>query len=130
MLAKSTKMIYEVYNSLVLAGDQGEKALQRGLVDILVKEATPIGRSYMIVIEVKNRAGSINDLSQLAGYRAELGDECAATLLAARKFTERMKQEARKSGIGLIRWDLNLVGSKALNYEGLENVFTFSLIEL
>jgi len=98
----------------------GEKALQRGLVDILVKEATPIGRSNKVVIEVKNRIATFRDLTQLSDYRAELGSECVATLLAARKFSDELSKKARELVMGLITCDMDWRGSNALSYAELE----------
>jgi hypothetical protein len=61
----------------------GEKALSVGNVDILIKEAVPIGISRKIVIEVKRRRASVKDVEQLKAYVSEMGDEVVAGVLLA-----------------------------------------------
>ncbi len=66
-----------------------EKALPEGHVDILIKEAIPIGVSRKIVIEVKLGKASENDFKQLKYYVSELGNECLRGVLIARDFAKR-----------------------------------------
>lgn len=63
-----------------------EKALPEGHVDILIKEATPIGRSKKIILEVKASKAQAKDVAQLEKYVNELGTECIAGILISREF--------------------------------------------
>jgi hypothetical protein len=68
----------------------GEKAFPEGHVDILIKEAMPQGRSRMSIIEVKTGAASKGDVAQLQGYMRELGPECLAGVLIAKKIPKSL----------------------------------------
>lgn len=67
----------------------GEKALPEGHIDILIKEAIPIGSSRKIIIEVKTGKASEKDFKQLENYLKELGDECLKGVLVARDFSKK-----------------------------------------
>lgn len=68
----------------------GELALPEGQVDILVKEATPIGVTTKIAVEVKLGAASVKDIDQLANYVVAVGPECRAGVLIAREASPRV----------------------------------------
>ncbi|MFQ6074890.1 MAG: hypothetical protein ACE5Z5_01975 [Candidatus Bathyarchaeia archaeon] len=68
----------------------GEKALPEGHIDIIIKEAIPIGTSKKIILEVKTSRGSERDLNQLSEYVKELGDECIAGVLIAKVFSRKV----------------------------------------
>ncbi|RLG57394.1 MAG: hypothetical protein DRN83_02005, partial [Hadesarchaea archaeon] len=51
----------------------GEKALPRGYVDIIIKEAEPVGEIKQIIIEVKLGRASKDDITQLEHYVEEIG---------------------------------------------------------
>jgi hypothetical protein len=72
----------------------GEKALAEGHIDIMVKEAIPIGLARKIVIEVKTGIAKLQDINQISNYLDELGDECLAGVLIAKGFSKKVLQEA------------------------------------
>lgn len=82
----------------------GEKAFPEGHVDILVKEATPIGVSRKMIIEVKTGAGTKKDLGQLRSYAEEIGNECIAAILIARSFSPVMVKTAKDKQIKLVTY--------------------------
>ena len=63
-----------------------ERALTQGLIDILLKESTPIGTSKQIVIEIKTKKASIKDLEQVEAYVKEIGADCIGGILIAKDF--------------------------------------------
>jgi len=77
----------------------GEKALPEGHVDIFIKDTQPIGISRKIIVEVKTPAASIEDIIQLKDYMRELGAECMAAALIAKKYSKKVLQKARDEGI-------------------------------
>ena len=91
----------------------GEKALAEGHIDILVKEATPIGLSRKIIIEVKTGLAKLQDISQLSMYLDEMGDECVAGVLIARDFSRKILQEARMQGIATLEYKLDIMDGDA-----------------
>jgi len=93
----------------------GEKALAEGHIDILIKEATPIGLARKIIIEVKTGAAKLQDISQLNKYMDEIGDECLAGVLIAKEFSRKTLQEAKKQKIITSKYDLSIVESGATN---------------
>jgi RecB family endonuclease NucS len=82
----------------------GEKAFPEGHVDILVKEATPIGVTRKIIIEVKTSAATRQDLNQLKTYTEEIGDECIAAVLIARDFSPSIIKMAKDKQIKLVSY--------------------------
>jgi len=70
-----------------------EKALPQGHVDILIKEAVPIGIAKKIVVEVKLGRANKASIEQLRSYMAELGEECVAGVLIAENVPKRIKEE-------------------------------------
>jgi hypothetical protein len=74
----------------------GEKALMEGHIDILIKDAIPIGKARKIVIEVKPGRTTIADVSQVVDYLKELGSEAIAGVLVAKIFSKRTLTEAKK----------------------------------
>jgi hypothetical protein len=85
----------------------GEKALPEGHIDLLIKEANPIGLARKIVIEVKTGLAKIQDINQLKMYQNEMGSECLAGVLIARGFSRRVLQEARAQGVKTVEYGLN-----------------------
>ena len=67
-----------------------EKALPRGYVDLLVKDANPIGKSRIIVIEVKLNTVLRKDAEKLRAYMEEIGEECVAGVMIAEKIPKRI----------------------------------------
>ena len=84
----------------------GEKALSRGHVDVLIKEAVSVGISRCIAIEVKRNVAEVKDVEQTARYRDELGAECAGVILAAPKFRRAAVVAAEEAGVALVHWTL------------------------
>ncbi len=84
----------------------GEKAFPEGHVDILIKEATPMGMGRKIVVEVKTGKATGADVRQLRLYMNRLGEECAGGVLVAREFGERMIKAATGQGIACVRYSL------------------------
>jgi hypothetical protein len=67
----------------------GEKALPEGHIDILIKEATPMGTSKKIIVEVKTGKASEKNFEQLKDYINELGEECIRGVLIAKDFSKK-----------------------------------------
>ena len=87
----------------------GEKALPEGHIDILIKEAVPIGISRKVIVEVKIGKGSERDLEQLEKYVDELGGEVAAGVLVARDFPGGMAQKLqmrRNQTLKVVKYNL------------------------
>lgn len=97
----------------------GEKALPEGHLDILIKEAIPMGDSKNIVIEVKARDAAVKDISQLSNYRRELGPECLAAIIIAKRFPTKMSTKAKAQNIFLGEFDIQWNDSKALSFSQL-----------
>jgi len=91
----------------------GEKALAEGHIDILIKEATPMGLARKIIIEVKTGMARVQDVSQLSMYLDEMGNECLAGVLVARYFSGKVLQEAKGQGISTFEYELGIVESGA-----------------
>jgi hypothetical protein len=88
----------------------GEKAFPEGHVDILIKEATPVGITRKIIIEVKTGAGTRRDLNQLKTYTEEIGDECNAAILIAKGFSSSIIKMAKDKQIKLASYTLKQLG--------------------
>lgn len=85
----------------------GEKAFPEGLIDILIKEAVPMGIARKIIIEVKASAAKEQDLVQLKSYRDEIAEECVGIVPIAKKFSSPVIKRARGEQIKLIRYTFN-----------------------
>ncbi len=59
----------------------GEKAIPEGLIDLLLKDASPAGRSKEFVIEVKRKKATRANLAQLEDYLTILGPNCDGGVL-------------------------------------------------
>ena len=77
----------------------GEKALAEGHIDILIKEAIPIGLA------------KLQDVSQLGMYLDEMGSECLAGVLIAKDFSRKVLQEAKRQGISTFAYKLGIIES-------------------
>lgn len=87
----------------------GEKALAEGHIDIMIKEAVPIGLARKIIIEVKTGLAKVQDISQLSTYLDEMGSECLAGVIIARDFPKRTLQEAVRRGISTFAYKLGIM---------------------
>lgn len=98
----------------------GEKALPEGHIDILVKEAIPIGISRKVILEVKRGRGSKRDLEQLKNYLYELGSEAIGGVLIAREFPRRIASKLRMQKNG----NLNVVKYNIKDF-AMDESYTF-----
>jgi len=89
----------------------GEKALAEGHIDIIIKEAVPMGLARKIIIEVKTGLAKVQDISQLSMYLDEMGNECLAGVLLARDFSKKILQEAKRQGITTFEYKLGEIES-------------------
>ncbi|TET18241.1 MAG: hypothetical protein E3J75_00640 [Dehalococcoidia bacterium] len=87
----------------------GEKALAEGHIDILIKEAIPIGLARKIIIEVKTGLAKLQDISQLSMYLDEMGNECLAGVLIARDFSRKILQEAKRQRISTFEYKVDII---------------------
>jgi hypothetical protein len=76
-----------------------EKALPEGHIDILIKDAIPVGYSRKIIVEVKLRKSQLKDISQLESYMKELGNECIGGVLIAKEFSKKVQLKCREKKI-------------------------------
>lgn len=104
----------------------GERAFPEGHVDILVKEATPIGVGRKVVVEVKlGRATSAN-IQQLRLYMERLGEECAGGVLVARDFGSLTRRKAAEQGVTCIRYILLGLADEPFSYDDLLHAFSLT----
>ncbi len=71
----------------------GEKALPEGHIDLLIKEAVPIGISRNIVIEVKLNKATEKDFEQVTHYIDEFGEECLKGVIIAKDFGKNISNK-------------------------------------
>ncbi|MGD0794464.1 MAG: hypothetical protein ABR958_02555 [Dehalococcoidales bacterium] len=91
----------------------GEKALSEGHIDIMIKEAVPIGLARKIIIEVKTGLAKLQDVGQLSVYMDELGNECIAGILIAKDFSKKVLQEAQSKSIHAFSYRLGIMENHA-----------------
>lgn len=104
------KLLSEIEIEKISAEDfevLGEKAFPEGLIDIMMKEAVPIGIARKIIVEVKAGASREQDLAQLSTYRNEIAEECIAVFLIAKGFSSTVIRRANEEHIKLIRYVFN-----------------------
>ncbi|MCX7661758.1 MAG: endonuclease NucS, partial [Candidatus Omnitrophica bacterium] len=77
----------------------GEKALPEGHIDLLIKEAQPIGLSRKVIVEVKRGNATSEHIKQLRSYINEIGKECLKGVLIAKHFSKNTLKEAKDNGI-------------------------------
>lgn len=107
----------------------GERAFPEGHVDILIKEAVPIGTARQIVVEVKSQSASTRDVDQLAWYRQLVGPECLGVTLIARRFGKRVISDAKSRGITLATYDFREPQSEGpYDFEDLVDRFELSFL--
>lgn len=101
----------------------GEKALPEGHIDLLIKEAVPIGVSRKIIVEVKTGRASNRDFQQLERYVNEIGKECVAGIMIAKAFS---KKAIEKNGNTLtpLRYSFGDLSIKTVTFKELKNNFT------
>jgi len=94
----------------------GEKAFPQGHVDILIKEATPLGTTRKIIIELKRGVAKEQDLIQLRDYAKEIGDECIGAVLIAKRFSRTLIKSARDTQIKLAAYSLSELDEESASY--------------
>lgn len=99
----------------------GEKAMDEGHIDLLIKEAVPIGMAKKIVVEVKRSKAQRRDLEQLKKYMDEFGSECVSGVLIAEGFPKSAIQESSKAGIHPVKYKLNLNWGIPKTFEEIRN---------
>ena len=99
----------------------GEKAFPEGFVDILIKEATPLGISREIIIEVKTGVAREQDISQLEGYANEIGKECIVAILIANKFPKKVIKNVDSEKIKFFKYSIDRLidGDSCFTFEEL-----------
>lgn len=101
----------------------GEKALPEGHIDILIKEAIPLGTSKKIIIEVKTGKATEKNFEQLKEYINELGEECIRGVLITKDFSK--KTQTKFKNIVPITYHLKDF-TKPLSFEELKNRLVLS----
>ena len=104
----------------------GEKAFPEGHVDILIKEATPIGMGRKVVVEVKLGRATNADIQQLRLYMDRLGEECAGGVLVAGDFNTRTRKSAAEQRVACARYALEGLGNAPIPYAALLNAFALT----
>lgn len=108
----------------------GEKALPEGHIDLLIKEAVPIGLSRNIVVEVKLNKATEKDFEQLIYYIDEFGEECVRGVLIAKDFSKKaVRNFSRFSQITPIRYAINDFDSEPKNFDELLNILKLEKFE-
>ncbi|MEQ9716519.1 MAG: endonuclease NucS domain-containing protein, partial [Candidatus Asgardarchaeum sp.] len=110
-----------------------EKAFPEGHVDILIKEATPIGRSRQIIIEVKKGAAKKEHINQLLGYMDEIREECIMGVLISRRIPKSLRKYTimRNLKIRLLEYyfkDINFETNRLFSFNDLVKRIGFRLI--
>lgn len=77
----------------------GERALEQGIVDVLVKEATGIGQTRQVVLKVKTGNASVADVSQVRTYVDGLAQDCWGGILIAKGASKRVLAVAQGTSI-------------------------------
>ena len=103
-----------------------EKAFPEGHVDILLKEAVPLGISRKIIIEVKRGAATKHDLWQLRHYVDEIGKECLTGILVAGRFSLARIKDANELGIKPVTYTLDSTGD-VFEFEDLLQNFSLKV---
>lgn len=106
----------------------GEKAIMQGHIDLLIKERVPIGSTMKIPIEVKTKRAMPDDLDQIRGYMDELSSECKVGVLLAADFNKRVVADAKRRGVVLIRYSLNVDLNEIVTFEQITSSLKLELV--
>jgi len=104
----------------------GEKAFPEGHVDILIKEATPLGMSRKVVVEVKLGRATNADAQQLSLYMERLGEECAGGVLVAGSVGSRIRNAASGLGIACMTYGIAGLGAQPMPHDKLLEAFSIA----
>ena len=97
----------------------GEKALQEGIIDILIKEVTAVPSPKKIAIEVKSNIATMEDLMQLKAYLNTLGRDCLKGVLIAAAFQKSVMKRASESNVVPVKYDVSFGPSPHATFESL-----------
>lgn len=103
-----------------------ERALPQGHVDLLIKEAIPIGSSKQVVVEVKLNKANKKDIEQLKLYLDEIGEDCIGGFLIAKSFDKKIISEERK--IKLIKYNFKDIKKEYYSFDELIELFSFEIL--
>ncbi len=95
----------------------GEKALTKGLIDLLVKQRTPRGISLKLPIEVKTKRAQPDDVIQIRSYMDESSGEAPIGILVAASFAKKATASAKNHGVSLVQYTLAEDLRRALTFE-------------
>jgi len=101
----------------------GEKALEEGYVDILIKRTSPKGENLMIAVEVKLGRAGRKEVEQLRRYMEELGKECRAGMLLA----ERLPRAPPPEGVHMLRYSFGLDLSQPHTFQELQRALSLEI---
>ncbi len=128
MDVKNLKFLFESIN-LDLNPEEfeilGEKALPQGHVDILIKEAIPIGKAKKIVVEVKLGKATPDSVLQLKSYMEELGEECIAGILIAEHLPRKITKY--ENDIYFFKYDFKSINLRENSYNFYELLSNLTL---
>ena len=99
----------------------GEKALQQGHIDILLKKRVPVGADPKIPIEVKTQKAQLKDFVQLQGYMTELRAECQIGILIAGAFHKQVIAKAKDTNVKLVRYSLGEESAQTVTLQELQD---------
>ncbi len=104
----------------------GEKALPRGYVDMLIKETIPAGLSRKIIVEVKKERALERDFRKVLQYRGEVGRECVAAVIIARKTSNSLRRRFKQ--VSFVRYSIKDVLQRKFTFEELVNALEFEYV--
>lgn len=108
-----------------------ERALPKGHVDILIKDATPIGTTTVIAVEVTLGVARPNDLVQLEQYVRIIGEECRAGVLIARSASANLVASARERDLHIFSYATDATDETVLpTFEDLLTRFSINHLEV
>jgi len=100
--------------------------LPTGNIDILLKEAVPIGVSRKILVEVKTGRASKGDFQQLKGYVDEVGKECVAGIMIAGDFSRKTVEKYGNTLVPL-RYSFGDLNLNNVTFEEMKNNFSLNI---
>lgn len=98
----------------------GERALPEGHLDVLIKQAVPIGLSKNIALEIKTHSAPPASVKQLSEYKDEMGRECLAAVLVAERFAPKVQSEAQAHELRTATYDLAWTEGTEMTFRDIE----------
>jgi hypothetical protein len=99
----------------------GERALERGYVDLLIKEIKSEGEPKEVVIEVKRDTASVADLKQLQEYMEEIGESCIAGVIIANKISRKLVRQTTDEKFHFYRYYFDLDLSQPRQFDEIRS---------